>query len=169
MKKVVEILNKIKEKGLVEDYAIGGGIAAIFYTEPVFTYDLDVFVIPNPESSTKIISFTPIYNYLESKGYLWKGGHILIEGMPVQFLPASGELEHDAVKNGKNITYGGIATRVFSPEYLIAIALKVGRRKDFEKIGRLVDEAKIDNNVLGKILKKYHLLERFKQWKVKSK
>ena len=141
MKKALEILNKIKEKGLVEDYAIGGGIATIFYTEPVFTYDLDVFVIVKHESSSKIISFAPIYSYLESKGYSWKGEHIVIEGMPVQFIPAAGELEQDAVKNGTIITYNGIKTKVLPPEYLIAIALKVGRGKDFEKIGRLIGQA----------------------------
>ncbi len=56
MKKILEILNELKKKGLVEDYAIGGGVATIFYTEPVFTYDLDAFIIVKPEPKRKIIS-----------------------------------------------------------------------------------------------------------------
>ena len=167
MKKALEVLNKIKEKGLVEDYAIGGGIATIFYTEPVFTYDLDVFVLVRPESSSKILSFAPIYSYLENKNYPWKGEHIVIEGIPVQFIPAAGELEQNAVKNSAVITYSGIKTKVLPPEYLIAIALKVGRGKDFEKVGRLLGQAKIDKNILEKILKKHHLWEVFKRWKAK--
>ena len=30
-------------------YAIGGGIAATYYIEPVLTYDLDIFFIPASE------------------------------------------------------------------------------------------------------------------------
>jgi len=165
MKKALEVLNKIKEKGLVEDYAIGGGIATIFYTEPVFTYDLDVFVIVRPESSSKILSFAPIYSYLENKSYSWKGEHIVIEGMPVQFIPVESGIEKEAVDNAKEVTYSGVKTKILSAEYLIAIALKVGRRKDFDKIGRLIDQAKIDKKTLEAILKKYHLLDKFKKWK----
>ena len=170
MKKTLEILNKLKEKGLVLDFAIGGGIATIFYTEPVFTYDLDVFVIIKPELQTRIISLVPIYDYLKSRGYSWKGEHIVIDGMPVQFIPAGSDIEKDAIENAKDIIYSGVKTKVLPAEYLIAIALKVGRRKDFEKIGRLIDQAKIDKNVLEKIiLKKYHLAEKFKEWKKMSK
>lgn len=169
MKETIEVLNELKEKGLVEGYAIGGGIATIFYTEPVFTYDLDVFVIVKPESQGKILSLVPIYDYLESKGYSWKGEHIVIEGMPVQFIPADSGLEYDAVENAKDVTYSGIKARLLRAEYLIAIALKVGRRKDFEKIGRLTDQAKIDKNILKELLAKHHLLEKFERWKKESK
>mgnify|MGYP001608978377 CR=1 FL=1 len=169
MKKALEVVIKLKEKGLIDDYAIGGGIASIFYTEPVFTYDLDIFVIVKLEREGKIISFAPIYDYLKAHGYHWKGEHIIIEGMPVQFIPAGGDLEQDAVGNAKDISYSGVRTKVLRAEYLIALALKVGRRKDFEKVGRLIDQAKIDKNSLEKILKKHHLWEKFREWKEKLK
>ncbi len=47
MKETIKIINELKKKGLIENYAIGGGIAAIFYIEPILTYDLDVFIIPS--------------------------------------------------------------------------------------------------------------------------
>lgn len=169
MEKTLQILNKLKEKGLVDDYAIGGGIATIFYTEPVFTYDLDVFVIIKAESAGKIISFAPIYSYLKAKGCTWKGEHIVIEGMPVQFIPAGSDLEKEAIENAKDITYDEVKTKVLLAEYLIAIALKVGRRKDFEKVVRLVEQAKIDKDVLKKILQKHHLMDKFEKCKEKLK
>ena len=167
MKKTIEVLNSLKDKKLIDDYAIGGGIATIFYTEPVFTYDLDIFVIVKSGPNEKIISLAPIYDYLTSKGYPWKGEHILIEGFPVQFIPASAGIEKEAVENAKDVVYSGIKTKVLSAEYLIALALKVGRRKDFEKVTRLFDQAKIDKPVLEKILKKHNLLDKFKKWKEK--
>ena len=40
MKKTPKVINELKERGLIDDYAIGGGIAALFYIEPFLTYDL---------------------------------------------------------------------------------------------------------------------------------
>lgn len=165
MKRTLEVLNKLKDSGLIEDYAIGGGIATIFYTEPIFTYDLDVFVIVKTEPESKIISLTPIYDHLTDKGYPWKGEHIIIEGFPVQFIPIESGIEREAVENSRIVTYSGVKIRILSAEYLIAIALKVGRRKDLEKAARLLEEAEINKTVLERILKKYTLLEKFKKWK----
>lgn len=164
MKETLEVLNGLKEKALIDDYAVGGGIATIFYTEPIFTYDLDVFVIVKSGLAGGIISLTSIYDYLVSKGCIWKGEHIIIEGLPVQFIPVESGIEKEAVDNAKDITYSGVKTRILSAEYLIAIALKVGRRKDVDKIGRLIDQAKIDKRTLEAILKKHHLLDKFKKW-----
>lgn len=165
MKKTLEVLNSLKDKALIDDYAIGGGVATIFYTEPVFTYDLDIFIIVKSEPSQKIISLDSIYDYLINKGCSWKGEHIIIEGFPVQFIPVSTGVEKEAVENAKDVTYSGVKTKILSAEYLIAIALKVGRRKDFEKVTRLFEQTKIDKNALEKILKKYSLLNTYKKWK----
>lgn len=167
MKKTLEILNELREKGLIENFAVGGGIATIFFTEPAFTYDLDVFIIVKAGSYEKIISLTPIYNFLRSKGYTWKGEHIVIEDMPVQFIPAASNLEKEAIENALGVTYSDVKTRVIPAEYLIAIALKAGRAKDFEKVARLFEQAKIDKESLKEVLRKYHLLDKFKKWKEK--
>ena len=42
---VFRVLNDMKSDGIIEDYAIGGGMAVLFYAEPTRTYDLDVFVL----------------------------------------------------------------------------------------------------------------------------
>lgn len=169
MKETLEVLNNLKDKALIDNYAIGGGIATIFYTEPVFTYDLDVFVIVKSELARKIISLTSVYDYLAGKGYSWKGEHIIIENLPVQFIPVESGIEKEAVDNAKEITYSGVKTKILSAEYLIAIALKIGRRKDFDKIGRLIDQAKIDKKMLKSILKRHLLLDKFKKWEEELK
>jgi len=74
MKKTLEIINELKQNGLIKDYAIGGGIATIFYVEPFFTFDLDVFIIAaKKEKKKNIILLSPIFDYLEDKGYQWQG------------------------------------------------------------------------------------------------
>ncbi len=167
MKKTLEALNRLKEKAIIKEYAIGGGVATIFYTEPVFTYDLDVFIMIKTDPEEKIISLSPIYESLVGRGSFWKGEHIVVEGFPVQFIPASSGLEKEAILNAKEVTYSNVKTRVLSAEYLIAIALKVGRRKDLEKVSRLLEQSRINKKSLGKILKAHGLTDRFKKWQEK--
>lgn len=80
MEKTLRVLNTLKEKQIIKDYAIGGGIATILYSEPFFTYDLDVFILLKEESENKnIVSLTSVFNYLLSEGYVFKGEHIIIK------------------------------------------------------------------------------------------
>jgi predicted nucleotidyltransferase len=161
MKKTIQVLNQLQKKGLIKDYAIGGGIATIFYVEPFFTYDLDVFIIPSGTAKEQnLILLSPVYNYLEAKGYKWKGEHIIIEGIPVQFIPAN-ELEEEAITKARKIEYEGVKTRVLTPEHLIALLLRAGRKKDLGKIEKLLEQTRIDRRKLGAILRKYGLSKKF--------
>lgn len=162
MRETIKVINELKKKRLISDYAIGGGIAAIFYIEPFLTYDLDVFIIPSEkEKRENLILLTPIFDYLKNKGYHWKGEHIMIRGIPVQFIPAD-KLEEEAVRNAKEIEYEGVKTKIIKPEYLISLLLRAGRKKDIEKIERFLEQTKIDIKSLKSILHKYGLSDKFK-------
>jgi hypothetical protein len=161
MKKTIKVINELTKKGLIRDYAIGGGIAAIYYIEPMLTYDLDIFIVlPKEKIKKNLILLTPMFDYLKNKGYEWKGEHIIIEGVPVQFIPAD-KLEAEAVKNAKAIEYEGAKTRVITPEYLLSILLRAGRKKDIEKIDRFLEQAKVDKIKLKWILHRYGLIKKF--------
>lgn len=162
MRETLNVINELKQKNYMADYAIGGGIAALFYTEPFLTYDLDVFIVLSKKRNKEdLILLTPIFDHLEKRGYSWRGEHIVIEGIPVKFIPAD-ELEQEAVNNSKEIDYEGIKTKVVRAEYLIAIFLRAGRRKDMEKIEKLLEQTEIDKEKLSDILKRYHLSEKLK-------
>ncbi|MEO0089346.1 MAG: hypothetical protein ABIK56_02305 [candidate division WOR-3 bacterium] len=167
MREALKIINELKKNKLIEDYAIGGGIAALYYIEPFLTYDLDLFIIlPEEEIKRTLISLSPIFDYLKKKGYSWKGEHIIIEGIPVQFIPAD-ELEKEAIKNARTFYYQRVKTKVITPEYLIAILLRTGRKKDIEKIERLLEQTEIDKKKLNEILKKYNLIEKYEKLRKK--
>lgn len=156
-RKILLLLNDLKRKGLVKDYAIGGGVAAYRYIERP-TKGLDVFIIFSLKKV--LIDFSSIYAYLKSKGYSkWAGQWLLIEGYPTEFIPAK-DLEAEAVSKSLSITYEGIKAKVMSPEYLIAISLKVGRIKDKNRVRLMLDEARIDKKLLMSILSKYNLMDK---------
>ena len=61
-------IERMKREGIVIDYAIGGAMAFIFWTEPVATFDLDVFVFL-PDESPLLVSLDPIYRWAEANSY----------------------------------------------------------------------------------------------------
>lgn len=162
MEKALGVINQLQKQGLLKKYAIGGGIAATYFIEPILTYDLDIFFIPIKES---LDILAPIYEYAEKRGFEKQKEMILIEGIPVQFIPAYNELVHEAVEKAMDAHYKQTKTRVIRPEYLIAIALQTDRAKDRERIIRLLDEATINKSRLMKILERFRLSAKFERFK----
>jgi len=166
MKKTLEVINELKKEGLINDYAIGGAIGVMKWVEPFFTRDLDIFIILTHQvSKEKIISFLPIYDYLKNKGFNeWVGQWLIIEGVPVEFLPAEG-LAKESVENAVEVKFEDVKTKVMTPEYLIALLLIAGRDKDIRKIEMLLSQTDMDMNRLMEILTKYNLTAKFKNFK----
>lgn len=162
MEKTIKVINELKNQGLIEDYAIGGGIGSIFYIEPVLTFDLDVLILIKSEG--KIITLSPIYDYLKRKGYRAEKEHIIIEGVPVQFIPVYNDLVKEAVEKASEVRYKGVKTRILTSEYLVAIMLQTYRPKDRERIIKFLEEAKVNLRTLSKILQKHKLKEKYEQF-----
>ena len=45
LKNILACLNELKDAGIIQDYAIGGGYAVMYYDLPISTYDLDILVL----------------------------------------------------------------------------------------------------------------------------
>ena len=161
MEKTLGVINEISRLGVIKAYAIGGGVAATYYIEPLLTYDLDIFFVP---ASGGLDILAPIYAYAEKAGYKTKGETIMIEGIPVQFIPVYNDLIREAVDNASSLKYRDVEARVVTVEYLIAIALQTGRAKDKERVVKLVEEASFDRVILARILNTHRLAEKFKAY-----
>jgi hypothetical protein len=163
VKKTLSVINKLKRNGIIEDYAIAGGIATIFYVEPILTYDLDIFFTYKTEPKGFNV-LSPIYKFLRKKGYKEKKEHVLIEGIPVQFIPVYDALSKEGVDQAQKTTYSGVSTKVLCSEHLIAIMLQVYRPKDKERIIMLFEQAKVDKRRLNAILKRHNLSKKYKDF-----
>jgi hypothetical protein len=162
MEKTLMILNKLEADGLITKYAIGGAIAFLFHAEPVLTYDLDVFCFL-PQAEAKLLE--PIYSYLKEKGYHEDKEHIIIEGLPVQFIPAYNDLIVEAVAKAEETRFKKTATKVLRPEYLVAILLQTDRPKDRARLPQLLEQADIDGRALATILKRHGLETKWQKFK----
>lgn len=164
MENTLKVINGMERRGVIGKYAIGGGIAAVFYMEPVLTYDLDVFFIPAKENSG-IVLLSPIYDYIREKGYLVDKEHIVIGGIPVQFIPVYNELTREAVDNAVEKKYGKIKTRIFRAEYLAAIMIQTFRPKDKERLAGFIEETEMDGKYLNRVLDSHDLKEKYERFR----
>jgi hypothetical protein len=156
LRAVFQILNDIKDDGVVEDYAVGGAMAVLFYAEPTRTYDVDVFVLL-PESGQQVVLLTPVYSWLEERGFKSKAEHVLVHGVPVQILPAYNDLVEDAVIHARLLDYEGVPVRVSSPEHLIALAFQAGGRRRRERAFQLLETCEVDRGLLATLLERHEI------------
>jgi len=167
MKATLEIINRMQEEGHIGKYAIGGAVGATFYLEPSATLDIDIFVsLKNPQGSP-LLTLTPVYDYLTSRGYETEKEYLVIEGWPVQFLPPGDALEEEALQQAVETEVEGVPTRVITAEHLVAMALKTARAKDFARMLQFVEAGVLDADKLDPILKRHGLLEKWEQFGVK--
>lgn len=154
----VRVLNGMKRAGVVEDYAVADAMALVFWTEPIPTFDLDVLVFLPGDDST-IVSLAPLYNWAAARGYTAQAEHVMIEGVPVQFLPAHNSLADEAIERAATLEYEGVPVRVVQPEYLTALYLEPGARslKRRERAAALMESDALDRTALEDVLKRFGL------------
>jgi hypothetical protein len=163
MKRTLQVLNELERAGVIERYAIGGAMGATFYVEPLLTFDLDVFVIL-PQDAAGLVSLAPLYEALRAQGHTEDGECVIIEGVPVQFLPAYNALLEEALREARDTSYEDVPTRVVRAEHLVAICLQTGRDKDRERVRIFRDQAEVDMNFLADVLRRHGLEGKWKQW-----
>jgi len=154
----LRVLNDMKQARVVEDYAVAGAMAMVFWTEPVPTFDLDVLVFLSGGEGP-IVSLAPIYNWAADRGYSTQAEHVILEGVPVQFLPAHDELADEAIERAATLQYEGVPVRVVRPEYLVALYLEPGARtmKRRERAAALRESPAVDPAVLEGLLERFGL------------
>src|SRR5437870_4199553 len=165
MEKVIEVLNRMQADGVFEKFAIGGGIAAIYYLEPYQTDDIDVFFLPVFFGDTGLVTLEPIYSYLEKLGYhsVEEGVGILIEDWPVQFIPVAKSVQEEAVMQARQVEHGATPTLIFTAEHLAAELLRSGRPKDHARVIDLIRSNRVDMGVLREIIDRHDLTDKWKQ------
>jgi hypothetical protein len=151
---VLRAANGLAAAGLIEDWALGGALAAIYYVEPFTTYDADIFFIPADKGLTAGIP--AVYAQLQAQGWQVEREHLLVHGFPVQFLAARG-LTEEAVREAERIEFEGVPAKIFRAEHIVAIAASVGRQKDKARIEQLFQQADLDKLKLEDILQRHKL------------
>jgi hypothetical protein len=138
---VAVLLNEMRAAGVVLDYALFGAAAQMRYTEPVATLDADVLVLL--PASDRLDVLAPLYEFCDRRGLVAQGEAVAVGRWPVQFVPVFSGLTEAAVRDADTVDFEGEALRVVRADYLAAIALSVGRPKDFARILALLESGSV--------------------------
>lgn len=153
------------EDGVIENYAVGGAIGAMFYVEAFATEDIDVFVMMPTAANSLLVSLDPYATYLTERGYERKGEGFFVEGWRVQFIPVHNELTEEAYREAQAQTFIDIPVRVILAEHLVAIMLQTGRPKDYARAHMFLEQYVLDMDVLADILRRHGLEDKWQELK----
>lgn len=154
------------DSGIIEKYAIAGGIAHFYYIEPSVTYDLDL-VVSVPGGKHELSPLGGIYNWARENNYKAEEEHIIIEGIPVQFLLAYNELVSEALEHRVEISLFEEKTFILEAEYLMAIMLQTGRASDRERLVRFLTEVDYNNDKFMAIISRFKLMDKYHKFRKK--
>ena len=163
--KAIKVVNQLRDEGIISRYAIGGAVGAVFYIEPTQTQDIDIFIHLKVNPGSLIVTTEPIITRLKELGYtLWKDDKVIVENWPIQFLPASKPIEAEAIENAveKHLA-DGVTTFVPPPEYLMAIAIDLGRPKDIMRLYQFHSEKVYDPAKLNLLLERHKLPDKWRR------
>jgi hypothetical protein len=91
--------------------------------------------------------------------------HIIVEGIPVQFILQYNDLVTAALNDRSKIKLYEEETYILKPEYLMAIMLQTGRSTDKERLIKFLTEFDYDKDLFSAILNKFDLSEVFDKFK----
>lgn len=149
-------------EGVILDYAVFGAVAQMRYTEAVMTYDADILVsVANPDA---IDVLGPIYRFCEKAGFSAEGDAIRVGDWPVQLIPVFDNLTEEALDCAETDLLDGTPFKAISADYLAAIALSVGRAKDFARILALREAGAIHNERVLAIVDRHGLKDEWEQF-----
>lgn len=152
----------MREAGVISDYALFGAAAQIRYTEPVATLDADVLVaVREPE---RLDMLDEVYRFCAAEGYPAEGESIRVGEWPVQFVPVFSELTKEALSEAETTELQGEPFRVVKAGHLAAIALSVGRAKDFARILALLESESVGCEEIAAIAARHGLTEAWRRF-----
>jgi hypothetical protein len=165
MKAVAQLLNEMRSRGVIQDYALFRAAAQMRYTEPVATLDADVLVaVPQPD---RIDVLGEIYAFCADRGYPPEGEAIRIGPWPTQFVPAFDPLTREAMEQAETADFDGVPFRVVKAVHLAVIALSVGRAKDFARILALLESDSVTRQEIGLVAARHDLSGAWRQFETR--
>ena len=168
-KRTISFFDNIKNEGLIEDYALIGGLALSAWIRPRTTQDIDFIVAISGEITWDNIA-TTIENRLQKKVAIQKGTKrtdikdklsFFYGQIEVDVISTKGfRLADEAMRNAIVTRVFGMDVKVVTPEYLILLKLLPFGRQDILDVNALLKKA--DKTRLFSLAEKHHLLQKLK-------
>jgi hypothetical protein len=167
LKDLLKAVNRAQADGVIDEYALGGTLGAMFYLEPTTVPDAEIFVKLPRDSAGSVPSVSPIYEYFASRGDVVEGDVVTIASWPTKFLSLASDLVHEGFNESVPKEVDGVKTWVMTPEHLVGIALQSGRPQDLALASQVLDSEVVDRNKLHLMLHRFGLGPQWHQFSSK--
>ena len=165
MKELAQLLNDMRDAGVILNYALFGAVAQMRYTEPVATLDADVLVaVPSPE---RLDVLDNIYRFCAARGYKPEGEAIRVGAWPVQFVPVFDPITREALDQADTADFEGAPLRVVRADHLALIALGAGRPKDFARVLALLEAGNVGPQQIASLAARHGLADAWKRFEAR--
>jgi hypothetical protein len=165
VRELAQLLNEMREAGVIGDYALFGAVAQMRYTEPVATLDADVLVsVASPE---RLDVLGGIYEFCAARGYRPEGEAVRVGAWPTQFVPVFDPLTREALEQAETVDFEGVPFRVVRPDHLAVIALSVGRAKDSTRILALFEAGAVGREDVARRAARHGLAEAWRRFEAR--
>lgn len=176
LRKTIEVVVRLSERGAIRSYAIAGAVAALNYVEPTLTEDLDILISIDgfDRRPSGLLLLGPIETALAEMGYSERSAlGYMIEGWPVQFLPVASPLDEEGLSQAVELDLAAPGEPVFkvrclSAEHVVATAVKLGRLKDLARVQAFLDQNAVDLARLKAVLERHNLMPAWKDFCFKA-
>jgi hypothetical protein len=166
LRKTIQVIVRLAEKGAIQDYAIAGAVAALNYIQATLTEDLDILIsVAHFETrQSGLLMLAPIEKALAQLGYNERTNlGVMIEGWPVQFLPVASPLDEEALTRAIEVSVDLtgdplVKARCLRAEHVVAIAVKLGRLKDLARVQAFLEQRAVDLDTLKGVLERHNLM-----------
>lgn len=160
LREALGTLNRLREKGGINDFAIAGAHAVMAYTEPFHSQDLDILIVLKDDTD-----LGNLYEFFRRRGNKISNIFVIVDDVNVHFLPSyMGDIYREAIENANVIEE--LSCKVVSEEYLIALLLIAYRPKDRINVKRLLPMANMQilDEIIGRFSDEENLLrQRFEE------
>lgn len=158
LKRIVETLYCLSESGLLDGFALIGGLAVSTWSTPRATTDVDLLVLIDVHNLKRFVSEL---NQLGIFAEFRRGGTddpvpYLIRADQENMIVSVRKLEADAVRNSVRIDIGSVSVPVVPSEHLLLLKLKAGGPKDLMDARELFLSETLDKVLLLELAKRFH-------------
>ena len=165
MKEVAQLLNAMRVSGVIADYALFGAAAQMRYTEAVAT--LDAYVLVKVPSAERLDPLAGIHQFCADKGYQPEGEAMRVGAWPVQFIPVFNPLTQEALEQAETADFERVPFRVVRADHLAAIALSVGRAKDWTRILALLESGSVGRDEIACLAARHGLADAWQRFEAR--
>ena len=159
LNQALDLLSALRDDGLIDGFALIGGLAVSAWSPPRATMDVDLLVLADAKNLDHLLSALCDAGLAAE---LRRGGFddpvpLLIRADFLDIIIATKKYEAEAVTSSVTVNIAGRDIPVAAPEYLVILKLKAGGPQDLTDVREILASDLVDKALLADLAARYRV------------